>query len=253
MSLCALCGQARELRRSHVIPNFVVRDVLDASPSGELRWSGSMNIPRTQIETYPLLCEKCEQQPGRVEREFKHGIFDPLYSRPIEAGMSFEYGEWLLRFQVSIAWRIVVRDVETMYRRNVPVSPCIEEAAAVWREYLLGHRKDPGRFDHHALFALPLIQHGTIDMRGVLDLPPAITRELNGGHLTAQLITRQDEIFTCSNIGSLLLVTCIQPRQPHPRWSSPPSVRPAGRSRSPRRWSSSWCRRAGERRMNRRR
>src|SRR6266545_5885425 len=35
------------------------------------------------------------------------------------------------------------------------------------------------------------------------------------------------------------------------RCFSPPSVRLAGRSRSPRRWSSSWCRRAGERRMPR--
>jgi hypothetical protein len=92
-----------------------------------------------------LLCQKCENLLSGWETEFAEQIFFP--SR--EGGaFSFPYQGWLLRFAVSLAWRVNVTD-SGFEKIRPALAEKVDQAARIWGEFLLGHRGDPGPYEHH--------------------------------------------------------------------------------------------------------
>lgn len=147
---CYLCHKVTDLQKSHIIPRFVFRWLKETSP-GFIRDSKNPNI-RTQdgIKEY-LLCEDCEQLFSSWEREFANNIYYPFHSN-LGKHEYYDYGNWCLKFAVSVSWRVLTYGLQKgLSNLSGKQLQATNEAELVWRKFLLGKRKDPGRFCQHLL------------------------------------------------------------------------------------------------------
>jgi hypothetical protein len=147
---CALCLEEKELRRSHIVPAFAVRYLKATSATGHLRSAIDPDLRRQDLETTPLLCHDCEQVISASERQFSLLAF-PLVQD--DNFREFEYGPWLLRFAVSLSWRMLVTwkaDVECDFPQFRSLLASTLEG---WRLFLGGERKSPGTEHHLFVFA----------------------------------------------------------------------------------------------------
>jgi len=169
VSTCALCLDHRPLRDSHIVPKFIFEHLKRTSATGFLRAGTEPNLRAQDGVKVPLLCEQCEQRFSVFERSFAQGLF-----RPYSADRSriISYGPWLAKFAASLTWRIL-----QYYKREGHLNelqpqhlPAVEVALRVWREYLLGLRPHPDRFEQHML-PIDVLQSASIP-----GLPPNFNR-----------------------------------------------------------------------------
>jgi hypothetical protein len=140
--ICRLCQNDDDLQESHIIPRFVFSWLKETSPTPFLRGSRTPNKRVQNGEKRFWLCAKCEQLIGDYERQFSMAVFCPI----AEDGLhQISYGEWLLKFCVSVSWRNLLREREEHPQHR----QLVDEALKVWREFLLGKRPHPGRFEQH--------------------------------------------------------------------------------------------------------
>lgn len=154
MSDCALCRQTRPLLNSHAIPAFAVRWIKETAASPYLRGAENPNLRRQDIGTIKLLCKECETRFSRDEGIFSENIFNPYVRDELdEKGCgqgqikAFQYGPWLLRFAISLQWRVLA--TRPNRSKNEAVLGGVEE---IWRKFLLGERGDTGIWENHMLF-----------------------------------------------------------------------------------------------------
>lgn len=149
MAPCRLCKQERELRDSHIIPHFVTKWLLESSPTRGLRDLTTPNRRRQDSIKLPFLCDGCEQLLSRWETKFAERVFLPLHQN---AGRTFEYDAWALKFACSVVWRVSVESLDRGYGRlsadQISAATCAEET---WRAFLLGGIPHPSRFEVHAI------------------------------------------------------------------------------------------------------
>lgn len=149
LALCRLCGQKKELVESHIIPSFIYRWLKESSVTGHIRYGESKN-KRIQdgTKTY-LLCRDCEQLFGNWENIFANRIFLPLN----EGKITDTYGPWLLKFSVSISWRVLTYFKECLdlnhFSENLLKS--VDNALNIWQEFLLDKRQHPYNCEQHIL------------------------------------------------------------------------------------------------------
>lgn len=156
---CALCAQESPLRSSHIIPRFVFEWLKETSGTGHIRFAESVNL-RVQDGTKPkLLCANCEQLFGQWEKIFAEQVFAPLHRGE---GKRFSYGAWMLKFAVSVSWRVL-----TVYKlmdglKDFP--PTLIDAADValsrWKEFLFDFKSNPGIFEQH-MFTVDVLANTT--------------------------------------------------------------------------------------------
>lgn len=153
---CALCHADSPLLESHIVPSFVFKWLRENSATGFLRLK---TIPNHRVQDgfkIPLLCQKCETLLNAFETPFSREIFYPLHQ---EDRFRLGYGDWCLKFAVSVSWRSLLYILKTAADTGPAfpdkVSASISEALDTWRGVLLGKRRDPGRFEQHLL---PLAQ-----------------------------------------------------------------------------------------------
>lgn len=151
---CALCGQTKELRQSHVIPSFAIRWLKRTAATGFLRQGANPNVRVQDSARDSLLCESCEQLFSVYEKQFAENIFIPFQDQNAKV---FHYDEWLRKFVVSLSWRIAYLEVEFPDNAPALVLKRRDTAIRFWREYLLGMRRDPGIGNHFVMFL------GTLD------------------------------------------------------------------------------------------
>ncbi len=132
--------------RSHVIPKFVTQWLKDTSATGYLRRPLEPNLRRQDTQSIRLLCADCEQLLSGSEREFAEGIFY-RFQNSGRRWDRFEYSDWLIRFAVSLAWRVVAVAADL---RQTP--PSVPEAAEQWRRFLIGEAAAAGYPEHHIFF-----------------------------------------------------------------------------------------------------
>jgi hypothetical protein len=118
-----------------------------------------------------LLCEICEQRFAAWERLFAETIFIPLHGGTQN---DFEYGPWLLKFAVSVSWRVLTLFKLIGGLEGFPpeIVRAADTALIWWREVLLDQRPHPGPHEQH-LLPLDMISETTIP-----NLPPNINRYL---------------------------------------------------------------------------
>ena len=148
-SQCRLCKQETELKESHIIPRFVYQWLKDSSVTGHLRFGETVN-KRVQdgTKTY-LLCRDCEKLFGVWENNFFQKIFLPLHE---DKAMN-TYGPWLLKFSVSVSWRVLTyfKDFLDLNHFSQDMLRCADNTLDVWRDYLLDKRPNTGNCEQHVL------------------------------------------------------------------------------------------------------
>ena len=166
MGRCRLCLEERELKRSHILPDFAGRWLKDSSATGYLRHSKAPNKRHQDTSRLYLLCGACEQRFAVWERAFQRELFARIVR---DEGPPFRYGPWLLLFGVSVCWRVVLQALESGHDLRVLTDEqrgILPEAMEQWRTFLLGIQENPGV---HRVQFLPL---GVLaGLRGVQ--PPA--------------------------------------------------------------------------------
>jgi hypothetical protein len=101
---CALCKRNVPLVESHIIPKFVFRWKKETSATGFLRFSQTPNKRVQDGLKVPMLCIDCEGLFNGFETPFSKRLFYPYIS---DGGQRLPYDSWLLKFCVSVSWRIL--------------------------------------------------------------------------------------------------------------------------------------------------
>jgi hypothetical protein len=166
---CRLCTQETELVESHIIPSFVYGWLKESSVTGHLRFGETVN-KRVQdgMKTY-FLCRNCDNLFGVWENKFAREIFVPLHK---DRTMN-TYGPWLLKFSVSISWRILTYFKESLDLNHFSedLLRSVDDALCIWREFLLDKKPNPDKYEQHII---PF--RGFIADRGDPELPNNFNR-----------------------------------------------------------------------------
>lgn len=150
-SQCRLCRRDTVLRESHIVPKFVWVWLKQTSVSG-IRASANPNVRVQDGYKTHLLCHDCEQLLSRYEKPFAEQFFEPVHAGNSPSGQT--YGGWALPFAVSVAWRVLVWDLEhpsAPERFSLRQREAVIRAESRWREYLLGIVPHPAEFEQHVL------------------------------------------------------------------------------------------------------
>lgn len=114
------------------------------------------------------LCRDCEKRLNVWETQFATKIFHPFND---DGGQRIRYGEWLLKFCMSVSWRTLLKISEVGLEDFSDAQlDAVTNALATWKKCLLGESPNPGRFEQH-LLPLDVIQDTSIT-----DMPANINR-----------------------------------------------------------------------------
>ena len=116
---CQLCGKKRDLKESHMIPSFVYKWLKASSGTGHIRFGGTPNLRSQDGYKVYLLCGSCEDLFNTWETTFANLIFHPLNKG--EAS-SFKYGPWMLKFAVSVSWRVLTYFIKEIDLSHFPTN-----------------------------------------------------------------------------------------------------------------------------------
>jgi len=116
------------------------------------RYAGTPNIRRQDGIREMLLCEACEDLFSKDERLFAKLIFRPVIADPAR---SFSYDEYLMRFLLSVVWRVMTSRVYTG-SRTTEFTKELAEAEEEWRGYLVGE-SDLARFNPVHIFVTDIL------------------------------------------------------------------------------------------------
>ena len=184
---CALCRVGRVTERGHIIPHFVYRHMVKTSPTRFLRGSKNPNTRSQDGETLHFLCPVCEDLFSKWEKVFARNVFHPLHKHQnVRHGVypsmnRFVFGDWLLRFCVSVSWRSLYFLMTRDNHRVLPHGQDVDARAAleVWRQYLIGERNTVGDFEQH--LTIVGIPSETIGIRNTPDLGLYFERATTNG------------------------------------------------------------------------
>lgn len=208
---CLLCEEESKLRLSHVVPAFVYRWLRESSGNGHLRMSLEPNRRVQDGPKHYWLCSKCEELFSGSETAFAGKLFHPYLEG---SGKIFPYSIWLSHFCASVSWRVLRH-----YMQEQPLSEWkdwtpeeqahVTNAEQTWREFLLGKRHNPGRYQQHML---PLDQIASF--RG--SFSPNINRYLmRAVHM--DVCRGPSSCFTYTKLGRFMILGFIYEANPT-RW-----------------------------------
>lgn len=103
--ICQLCKQPKELLESHIVPRFIYRHFKETSATGYLRHNECINRRVQDGAKRRLLCAECEGNFNEWETIVANKLYYPLAKGNL---ISSRYGPWLLKFAVSVSWRVLL-------------------------------------------------------------------------------------------------------------------------------------------------
>ena len=163
---CALCLAVGDLKRSHVIPEFLFRALYDEKNRFHVISTdeAERNRYRQQGPYEPLLCAVCEQQFSRYERyaslALSGGIeLECQFDGTAISLSGLDYRLFRL-FQLSVLWRASVSRLD--FFRNVALGPHEE----LLRVALLN--EDPGSSHRYGCIMCALVHAGKVQQDLVL-------------------------------------------------------------------------------------
>jgi hypothetical protein len=197
---CALCEHSAPLQQSHIIPAFVFRWLKSSGLTGHIRNTLEPNKRIQDGVKRTLLCAECETLLSRDEKLFSDRLFYPC----LAGSMPITYSDWLLRFCVSVSWRVLLehkgRNALTKYSQAQQL--LLRRAERVWRGFLLGSESTPREFEQHFL-PLDLIRDTTIP-----NLPDNINRYLMGT-VEMDIVGSDHRLMTFSKLGRFIILGII--------------------------------------------
>lgn len=146
--ICRLCNDEADLQESHVIPAFVFRWRKDTAPTPHMRASDEPNRRVQDGLKFFWLCRNCEQKFSGWEREFSRTIFREVTER---GTCQVRYGDWLLKFCVSMSWRILLAAYEksALVELTQPLNSAATAALESWGQFLRGETPHPEPLEQH--------------------------------------------------------------------------------------------------------
>lgn len=149
-SKCALCQNEAVLENSHIIPKFIYDWQKETSGNGYLRFAPEINRRVQDGAKSPMLCGLCEDILSVLETKFSREVFHPFVK---STASDVKYDSWLLRFSVSVCWRILVFMTENQQLQHFRGrwAPELANCEETWRSFLLGKRSDEGTYHVHML------------------------------------------------------------------------------------------------------
>jgi hypothetical protein len=158
---CGLCKAKVNLCDSHILPKFLGKEMKRVTGSNTvvdvLRPKKSKAQDLAKVK---LLCSDCEGRFSKWEDQFRRNFIKEQLA-PVE------YEDWLVKFAVSVSWRVLtylkyVKDdsriddsIELNRFYKTPLESEFhndaDDALETWRQYLLDERNDVGRFSQHIL------------------------------------------------------------------------------------------------------
>lgn len=157
------------------------------------------------------LCTSCEGLLSCSETAFATKLFYPYTSGE---STRIIYDEWLLRFCVSVSWRVLqFHKEETSLKGYEPNAIArIAEAESTWKEFLLGQRPHPGPFEQHLV---PFDAIESISNRSE-NLSPNLNRYLMRT-VDMDLCRSENTNFVYSKLGRFVILWFIREDRPN-RW-----------------------------------
>lgn len=207
-SLCRLCNAEATLQHSHILPAFVFRWMRESSGGGYLRLGMTPNRRVQDGLKRHWLCVDCEELFSRAETDFANKVFYPYTS---DSSSRIIYGEWLLRFCVSVSWRALqfYKEEISLNSFGADVTSRITEAEAAWKAFLLAQRQHPGPFRQHLL---PFDAIESITFRQ--DLSPNLNRYLMCT-TDMDLCEGKTASFVYSKLGRFVILGFIRQDRPN--------------------------------------
>jgi len=149
--ICSLCGHEKELRESHIIPKFVSSWIKRTSATGFMRLTPNINVRAQDGFKQYMLCQDCESLFSNWETSVANNIFHPHNRREDK---EFSYGQWLLKFAVSVSWRSLTHYIENS-KQQIGYKDAdlllFEKALVTWKDFIFDLRPHPGRFEQHMI------------------------------------------------------------------------------------------------------
>lgn len=199
--ICAFCGQQKRLCESHVLPAFAFRWLRGRSGSGHIRNTENPNRRVQDGLKFAWLCADCEAQFSRYETAFASKLFHPWH----EGKLHIRYSEWLLKFCVSVSWRVLRfargRNKEAKY--TAEQHTLLDEAEARWRAFLCDDAPHPGKFEQHLLI-FDLVKETTLE-----DLPSNFNRFMTGA-ITLDIVASKTMLMTYAKMGRFTIFGIVQ-------------------------------------------
>jgi len=209
---CRLCGNWGRLCNSHIIPKLAPRHLAREGFLGTLHDVRDRLAPLHKKIARPLLCKECEQRFNRYESPFTDKLFIPFLKGELPDRLRVD--DWLLRFAVSIAWRVGVDKREVFLNMYPSQIANLDNALNDWGEYLLERQSDPGIADHlHILFLDPAAMMLQFNLsadeffyarglqKGLMHVPPSA-------------------LAVYENLGGIYVVSFVPPSQPGTGWNN---------------------------------
>lgn len=158
--ICRLCGNEGRLEESHIVPKFVYRWLRKSSASGYLRFTANPNKRVQDGTKYYLLCSECEDRLEKWETRFSKSVFYPYLQ---DFWFHGSYGDWLIKFSVSITWRALsyIRETQGIEYFSEDLGAHADSADQTWREFMLGEAPHPGKFEQHLVLLDAIESHTT--------------------------------------------------------------------------------------------
>lgn len=199
--LCALCLTNNDLQESHIIPKFVIKWFKNGFP---IRSNQNVNRRVQDGLKLPLLCRSCEQLLSNWEKRFAEQIFIPLHS-PEPVTKRIEYRKWMLKFAVSISWRVLIhyKQISELADYSDAQMKLVNEALEVWRKYMLDELPNPQKFEQHFL-PMDIVSSHTFK-----DFSPFMNRYLTRS-FQFDILTSEDCIIVYTKLCRLLLFGFIK-------------------------------------------
>lgn len=156
--ICALCLETRELRESHIIPEFMFHSMYDEIHRFHVLSDKHPNQFAQKGLRQRLLCDACEQKLGRYERYvsllMSGGIsleIEPRESFIVFRGVDYKM---LRMFQLSVLWRASICNLK--FFSQVKLGPHDERI----RQLLVDD--NPGKPWQYACLMFALVHDGTV-------------------------------------------------------------------------------------------
>lgn len=201
---CAFCAERKKLRMSHVLPAFIYRWLRS---SGHIR---NTDQPDKRVQDglkLPWLCDDCEKLFSTFEAAFATKLFHPWHN-----GIhTIEYGEWLLKFCVSVSWRVLRYARGRNKTKHYPdqQKTLMDEALERWRAFLVDEVPHPGQFEQHLLI------FDRVESTTIAGLPHNFNRFMTRA-VTLDIVGSDRTLMTFAKLGRFMVFGIIQ-RGPN-RW-----------------------------------
>jgi hypothetical protein len=196
------------LRASHILPAFLFRWLRETGGTPHIRHSTNPNVRVQDGLKVPMLCDECEKHFNRYETDFSKRLFYPVSE---DSALVVPYGEWLLRYCVSVSWRILRHafDTTTMAAFSDEQRDLIQSALNTWSRFLKGEASSPGIHEQH------FWQMGAISEHSMPDMPTNANRYLMRA-MHMDIAWKSDLVMTYAKMGPFILFGYVQP--PKSKW-----------------------------------